>query len=903
MTAGLLHAAVLLTAQTNWPWAVKSSGSAIEEGWGIASDGSDNSYVTGIYQSGSAVMGSTTLASLGGENMFLEKLDNSGNVLWAVRAGGSLGAAGIKVTTNVTGSDVFVVGRHRGSITFYSTDATIYNLTAPTTSDNCFIARYNSSGVIQWATTYGGVGNDRPHAIAISNASQLIYVTGHTDPPASSDAELFTVCLDYTGSQKWDIVSTSSAGIVQGWGIAADAAGNSYSLVNYEAISSVTLPSGTYTGTDGMLLMKTNINGVISWVKNFGSSSAGVEKGRGVKLDNVNNIYIAGNYNGTASISPFSLSNAGSGTTDIFEAKCDNSGTVLWAKSIGGTGNEYITDFGLSYDGTAHLLAINVESNTVTVGCQTYTSMPSTTDNKFFVAKIKSDGYVSGSGSARVGNAGSQPNAICVDNLGYAKVTGGQQGSVIFGTITLAAATRDAFVAKIEIWDETPLVTSPVNVCVGQTASLSAYVLTGSPTFNWYDMSNTLVGTGSPYVTHVFSSPSSTTYSVSASYPGGCVTAKVPVQVTANAYTTLLASADQTICPGSCATITFANVVMATLNPGGMMVSSPFTVCPTATTTYSLTNATSNLCQIGDQVKVTLATPLPFLGTYSASVFNPGSCTPPMTSTSKDISLTANITTAMPTGTNLANFRCAIGSTASVGWLGAGSVGVNNLTFTSTYTVDVYEVDITGTRLTGAPSVFLIIGTGPSVGDINFNSAGNGAGFDAANPPYFVDGGEPADPAGIAGGGDYFKNYYLEARANGTLTAFSAKVFCVDLKQTTADGCAVAKKSFFRIANANFSNSYNAKQATGAEGPGEGLEFITEWEVYPNPSAGIFNIRLESLSGSEQIQVLDYTGKAIRTLKPEGAEQTLDLSGFARGIYFVKLSGNGISETRKIVLE
>lgn len=917
-TVGLLHATVLLSAQTNWPWAVKSSGSAYESVGDVATDGLNNSYIVGTYQNGTATFGSTTLASLGNSDVFLEKLDGSGVVQWAVRAGSNLDDNGIDVAVNTAGTDIFITGTFRGTMTLYSTNGTTSTITGSSSNENCFIARYNASGVIQWAASYGSTDHDRPREIAISHSSQRIYVTGYSTPPTSSNNKLFVTCYDYTGTFKWDILSSNVNAAAPWSAITADASGNSYALLNYES-TGVTLPSGTYSGTNGVLLTKININGTISWVQNIGSGSGGAETGRFIGLDLSNNIYVGGHYEGTASLLTGSLSNAGSGSKDLFAMKCDNAGNYQWATRIGGGWTELLQGFTTTPGGTTYLLASNTgfPTNTVNIGCQTYVTDANATapDHKIFVAKLSKEGIINGSAAPQVSSVGTIPTGISTDALGYPVIVGGMVGTMVFGSTSLSTvSSEDAFAAKLVIWDETPQVTSPVNTCVGQSASLSAYALSGSPTFNWYNSSNTLVGSGSSYITHVFPSPSSTIFYVSASYPGGCVTGKVPVQVSAIAYTTLLASADQTICAGNCANLTYTfsgGPGMAFIEPGYTLISSPHAVCPVATTEYTLTNGLFSQCQIGDKVKVTVVSPPLFAGDYKAYVYPSTPCS--NTDDEKATCPTVGcISTTTPSSTHLPTFRCQISEQA--GWQGAGNVGITGFNISGQYTVDVYEADINGNRKViggiTAPSVFLQYGVSPAATLVlPFNSNGNGAGYTLTpTDPFTSDG--TADGYGSTGTGDYFKDRYTAAYNNTImglagekLADYSNVIFCVDMKQVPFPGyCSVSKKSYFKIANNGLLNGRGARLANQEDANGA-LATITGWDIYPNPSSGIFHIKLESTSGADQAQIFDYTGKLISVHKLNGTDHTLDLSVYAKGIYFIRLNGNGTSEMKKVVLE
>ncbi len=74
-------------------------------------------------------------------------------------------------------------------------------------------------------------------------------------------------------------------------------------------------------------------------------------------------------------------------------------------------------------------------------------------------------------------------------------------------------------------------------------------------------------------------------------------------------------------------------------------------------------------------------------------------------------------------------------------------------------------------------------------------------------------------------------------------------------------------------------------------------------EVFPVPSTGILQVEHENMANAT-LQVIDFTGNTVLT-KPLGTQsmETLDLSSFKKGIYYVKvLSQEGVT-TKRIVIE
>ncbi len=78
-------------------------------------------------------------------------------------------------------------------------------------------------------------------------------------------------------------------------------------------------------------------------------------------------------------------------------------------------------------------------------------------------------------------------------------------------------------------------------------------------------------------------------------------------------------------------------------------------------------------------------------------------------------------------------------------------------------------------------------------------------------------------------------------------------------------------------------------------------------EIYPNPSTGTFNLTLASKEeGTVTIDIFDISGRRLysgtRNISHDSNTVTLDLSGQAAGMYFLRMGINNISVTRKIIL-
>ena len=77
------------------------------------------------------------------------------------------------------------------------------------------------------------------------------------------------------------------------------------------------------------------------------------------------------------------------------------------------------------------------------------------------------------------------------------------------------------------------------------------------------------------------------------------------------------------------------------------------------------------------------------------------------------------------------------------------------------------------------------------------------------------------------------------------------------------------------------------------------------FRVYPNPTNGVLNLRINNYVGKVSIQIIDINGRLVNDIKNEdfNIEKTLNLNALQTGVYFLKVSGDNINFTQKIIKE
>ncbi|HYV95474.1 MAG TPA: T9SS type A sorting domain-containing protein [Chitinophagales bacterium] len=189
-----------------------------------------------------------------------------------------------------------------------------------------------------WGRGSVGTGHDEGRNVAI-DASGNVYVTGSFNSQlitfgpytlsTSSGNQVFLVKYNLAGDILWASSSSGSGG--NGYGIATDTSGSIYLTGTFNS----SIAFGPYTLTNGgVFLVKYDENGNVLWAKSAGGINDGAND---AATDASGNIYLTGSfYSPSITFGAYTLINAGGNTPyDLFLAKYDAAGNVLWATSAG----------------------------------------------------------------------------------------------------------------------------------------------------------------------------------------------------------------------------------------------------------------------------------------------------------------------------------------------------------------------------------------------------------------------------------------------------------------------------------------------------------------------------------------------------------------------------------------
>jgi hypothetical protein len=201
-----------------------------------------------------------------------------------------------------------------------------------------------------------------------------------------------------------------------------------------------------------------------AWVMSLGSGGAfrwgaatggpGEDRGVDVGLDSLGDVYVIGDFTGTADFDPGAgtLSMTSNGYEDVFYWKLSNAGSVVWAKQVGGPATERAG--GLFVDPTGNFYTTGYFWGDVDFdpNAGSYPLTP-VGGNDAFVSKLNSAGIM-GWAQKLGGGANDQGIAIASDGAGTVFVTGAFQGTADFnpGAVVAnltSAGGGDIFIARL----------------------------------------------------------------------------------------------------------------------------------------------------------------------------------------------------------------------------------------------------------------------------------------------------------------------------------------------------------------------------------------------------------------------------------------------------------------------
>lgn len=176
-------------------WATHVGGANGEVGTSVAFDSLDNLYAAGLSTSPSVLEFNADNLTAAADiflpgvtpptiEAYLIKYDPTGLILWTTRVTGVISAGNdrLAVTTDPS-NNVYLAGSGSTGVGFFSANNFSVNPNinlSTTTIGNSFLAKYNSTGTLQWAISTASPGNNND---VKTDSTGYVYVTGYIPNP------------------------------------------------------------------------------------------------------------------------------------------------------------------------------------------------------------------------------------------------------------------------------------------------------------------------------------------------------------------------------------------------------------------------------------------------------------------------------------------------------------------------------------------------------------------------------------------------------------------------------------------------------------------------------------------------------------------------------------------------
>lgn len=314
---------------------------------------SDGGYILGGFSS-SNISGEKTENSNGQIDIWLVKIDASGNIMWQNTIGGS--GDDFLISIKQTSDGGYIVGA--GSDSNISGDKTENSRGGL----DYWILKLDSSGNIVWQKTYGGSQPEfETYVVETSDGGYFVGgysdsgVSGDKTDPSNGQRDYWALKLDSTGTIVWQ--NSTGGSLVDRPLIAFQAADGGYVMGGYSFSGISGDKTQANQGESDNWIVKLDSNGNVLWDKSFGGSDSDVLRNL---IQTADGGYLAGGFS-KSNISGDKTENS-RGDYDYWILKLDGSGNLVWQKTIGGAGIDYLRDLKQIADGTYMVIGYS-ESN------------------------------------------------------------------------------------------------------------------------------------------------------------------------------------------------------------------------------------------------------------------------------------------------------------------------------------------------------------------------------------------------------------------------------------------------------------------------------------------------------------------------------------------------------------
>lgn len=340
----VMFLSVVSSVAQEWTWARQDGSLCREQSTGVAVDSLGNVYTVGWFE-GMASIGEQNLTVSGHQDAFIARWTPEGQAVWVCQGGGRDDDMGAAITVDPL-DHIIAMGRFR------STNATfdLITITNKYARDNnsLWLAKLSPQGKAEWVQQAGGASTLERAAVdtdALGNIYLVACMARFAHFGNTNLSGYEDILLAKYDPQGHLLWATKAGG--NGYDYGLDLAATSAGFTYVTGYFEKDAPFGHITLTSRGLtdVFLAKYDPEGQVIWAVQAGGSSQDQDSRLAVDSLGGIYLAGWFAGKISIGPHELAANGSALSrDLFLARFDPEGNSLWAKSIGDAETESIGD-------------------------------------------------------------------------------------------------------------------------------------------------------------------------------------------------------------------------------------------------------------------------------------------------------------------------------------------------------------------------------------------------------------------------------------------------------------------------------------------------------------------------------------------------------------------------------
>jgi hypothetical protein len=483
-----------LTIDPDVLWTTYFGGSGYDEVTSTCVDEEGNIYITGFTSATTNIANGGYQVTYGGGNYdaYLAKFNVDGQRIWCTYFGGSQSDFGNGVAIDENGSLVLVGTTSSQSNIAVGGATTVYG----GGSYDAFIAKFSSTGQLEWSTYVGGNNEDEGISVAFTEDGSIAALLNTKSNNITSTSEfqagfgggisdMHIATFDSEGAAIWNTYIGNTGEEIAG---NISCSNDGFLVVSGSTSSASGLALGgsqtVYGGGDhdGLLMMFEN-TGSLVWSSYIGGN--GDDLAHSASFNNFDKIYVSGSTASTSGIATAlaDQSTNNGGAFDGFLIQYDLDGQKNWGTYIGGEGQD--KGFGLAVDELSNVYIGGITSSINNIYDNGFQESNAGGIDLFFafydsLGVKKWASFLGGTGDDQMRSMSADENSRVV----FAGITA-SSGVAFNGWKTDYAGSVDGYFGKIQDCYN-PYVTvdllGPIEFCQGESVGMS---VGGADSFLW----------------------------------------------------------------------------------------------------------------------------------------------------------------------------------------------------------------------------------------------------------------------------------------------------------------------------------------------------------------------------------------------------------------------------------